>query len=492
MDFGIGISAITIILAVIVGAAGVISRYRKCGPEEALIITNRKTFVKNPDGSTGTVNFKVIRTGGTLVRPVIEGASRMSLHSRSIPVKTTGAMSKEGVEIDIEGTALIKVAGDDARIINAAERFLNRESDIDTQAKEVLDGTLRGVCGTLTPEDIYRDRVAFQNKVEEQVQSVLSQMGLLLDVLTLRTIGDREGYFDALGKKRTAEVKRDALIGEADAERESAMRRAEAKRDSDMRVAQTQAEVAEAEKSRDVRKAQYHAETEREDAIAAQANPKAKAKAEQEVAEALAELAKKRAVQREEELISEIVKPAEANKRKLVLEAEADRDSRRARAEAENYEKEQEGIGEAAQIRSVKNAEAEGITAVGLAEAEAIKAKLVAEADGWEKRAAAMKLYSDAAMNLEIAQRLIDKLPDMVAAGASALAAVDKIEIFDFGGDGEAASNIAGFAPRNVMQTLTWLKQTTGVDLAGLLKGLTKGESDANEPVSVEESARPR
>jgi len=500
---GIGIAAVLVVIALVAGFAAVVSRYKKVGPEEALIISNRKSSVQRSDGTTEQVNFRVVRNGGALVVPVLQKVSKMSLHSRKIEVSTQGAMSTEGVKINVDGVALVKVASDDIGIVNAAERFLGRENDIDTQVKGVLDGTLRGVCGTLTPEDIYRDRTAFGNKVTEQVQAELAQMGLVLDVLTLQEIDDELGYFDALGKKRTAEVQKDARIGQADADKQATIAEAEAKRDKEKRTAETEAEISEAQKERDVKRAKYEAETKREQATAEQAGPRATAEAEKAVAEARKALAMAYADQREQELVAETVRPAEAEKKKKVIEAEAKMEARKREAEAENYAEQEEGKGEGARIWSVKEQEAKGVAAVGKAEAEAIKAKLLAEADGWQKRAVAMKAYSDAAMALELGQRFIDKLPEMIAASASALAAVEKVQIFDFGSNGNShngsgpVEKFMGLAPQNTLQFLTWMKEATGIDLAAVLQGvqakLTDGSGgDTHESVAVEETPVPR
>ena len=495
IGIGIAIAALVGVIALVAAIGIISSRYKKVGPNEVLIISGRKRTIAQAGGGTQVVGYRVVRNGGTFVWPVLEKIGRMSLESRKVPVGTEAAMSKEGVEIQVQAFALVKVASDERGIANAAERYLGKEADIVEQIRNVLEGHLRGVCGTLTPEEIYKDRQAFQIKIAEQAQPDLQQLGITMDTLTIQDIRDKKGYLEALGQKRTAEVLRDARVGKAIADQEATVSEVNARKISETAKADREAEISQAQKDMNVKKAQYNAETNKEQATAAQAGPKAEAKAQQEVAEAKTELAKKKAEQRQEELVAEVIKPAEAEKRKVVvdaeaakskkvLEAEGDKEAKMKLAEAGQYELRQEGEGEAAKVRNIGTAEADVVRLKGQAEADAVKAKLLAEAEGWQKRAEAMKAYSDAAMALELGQRLIAELPAMIQASASALGAVNKIEVFDFGGTGSPTTKLMGLAPEHVLKTLTWLKEAVGVDVAGILKGVqTKLSGTATDPV---------
>ena len=137
------------------------------------------------------------------------------------------------------------------------------------------------------------------------------------------------------------------------------------------------------------------------------------------------------------------------------------------------------------QVReTVRNARGEG-------EAAAIKAKLLAEAEGWEKRAQAMKKYNDAARGLELGQRFIDKLPEMIEAAAKPLSSVDKFQIYDFGSNnnsGGPAGKVMGLAPKNVVEKLTWLKEAAGIDLTGIIRGVQKRVDPQGDSEKVEET----
>ena len=65
------------------------------------------------------------------------------------------------------------------------------------------------------------NRQSFAQKLTSEATVDLEKMGIGVDVLTIQEISDEEDYLNALGKRRTAEVKRDASIGEAEAHRDA-------------------------------------------------------------------------------------------------------------------------------------------------------------------------------------------------------------------------------------------------------------------------------
>ena len=79
---------------------------------------------------------------------------------------------------------------------------------------------------------------------------------------------DDEGYLDALGKKRTAEVKRDARIGQADADRDAGIREAEARRQQMSAKYAADTQVADADRKFQLQKAAYEREVNTERAKA--------------------------------------------------------------------------------------------------------------------------------------------------------------------------------------------------------------------------------
>jgi flotillin len=399
-------------------------------------------------------------------------------------VATHNAISKEGVPLIVVGTALFKVSGDDTGIINAAERYLGRpQEDIERDVQAVLEGHLRGVCGQLTPEEIYQDRQAFQEQIAEQAQAELTQMGITLDTLTLRDISDEVGYLDALGRRRTAEVQRDARIGEANADREAAVAEAMARQQAERARAEADAKIAEAEKERDVLKATYDAQTSAEEARAEQAAEQAEAEAKQRVAEAETVLAQKRAEQRRRELEAEVVATAEAEKQRQILDAEAAKQRHILQAEADAQATVQRAEADKQSAVLSGEGDARQISDRGAAEASAIAAKLAAEARGLAERAEALKQYTDEAIRVQLATDIIAALPQIVTAAASPIGHVDEIRLIDFGAGGNGngrsspAAQLFGLTPAALATTDEALKQTIGVSLVDLIGLVRTGNS---------------
>ncbi len=475
-SWGVGLIAVILVVTILVVFSALASRYHKAGPDQIIVVSGRRRRITHADGSRSVVGWRIIRNGGGIVLPVVEQVGHLSLHIMSATVGTHNAISKEGVPLTVEGTALFKIGSDDDSIVAAAERYLGRpQTDIQTDVQAVLEGSLRSICGRLTPEEIYRDRTKFQEEVARDAQAELSRLGIELDTFTLREISDAEGYLDALGDRRTAEVKRDARVGIALAEQEAAIAEAEARQRAETAQAAADAEIAEAVRDRDVRIAKADADRRAEIARAEQAGFEAQAQAEQSVADASTELARRRAAQRREELEAEVVAIAEADKQKQRLDAEAKRDVENAHTDATRYRIEAEAIARAEEVRKRGEAEAEQVRLVGTAQADAERAKLLAEAEGLSKKAAALREFNDAARDLEIATALIQILPQMMSAAASPLSQVQEIRLVDLGG-GHNGSNGGGPVDKllNVSpQTLGALNETLrsvlGVDLNGLL-----------------------
>src|SRR5262245_36480476 len=127
---------------------------------------------------------------------------------------------------------------------------------------QTLEGHLRSILGTLTVEEINNDRQSFAQKLTSEAALDLERMGIGVDVLTIQEISDEEGYLDALGKRRTAEVKRDAQIGEAEATRDSKINASRAMQEGEKVKLDSEANIAQAQRELEVKKAQYQAEVE--------------------------------------------------------------------------------------------------------------------------------------------------------------------------------------------------------------------------------------
>ena len=191
----------------------ILKRYQKVGPNEAMIISG---------GMTGGVP-KVVQGGGAFVWPIIQKAEILSLEVITIDVRTPEVYTEQGVPIIVDGIAQIKVHATDEGIRTAGEQFLGRgRNEIMNVAKQTLEGHLRAILGQMIVEDIYKNRDLFSTKVQETSATDFAKMGLEIISFTLRDIKDNEGYLDALGKPRLAQVKRDAIVAQAENERECA------------------------------------------------------------------------------------------------------------------------------------------------------------------------------------------------------------------------------------------------------------------------------
>jgi len=160
---------------------------------------------------------------------VLEKIDVLSLELLTIDVQTPEVYTSKGVPVKVDGVAQIKVKGDDVSIATAAEQFLSKGSEeIKSIATQTLEGHLRAILGTMTVEDIYQNRDAFASKVQEVAAGDMANMGLGIVSFTIRDIKDSQGYLEALGKPRIAQVKRDAIIAQAEADRDSQIRSAQA------------------------------------------------------------------------------------------------------------------------------------------------------------------------------------------------------------------------------------------------------------------------
>jgi flotillin len=168
--------------------------------------------------------------------------------------------TSKGVPVRVDGVAQIKVKGDDVSIATAAEQFLSkRTEEIKNIAMQTLEGHLRAILGTMTVEDIYQNRDAFASKVQEVAAGDMANMGLSIVSFTIRDIKDSQGYLDALGKPRIAQVKRDAQIAQAEADRDAMIRSSQATQAGQEAKFLADTKIAEAQRDYQSNMAQYQA-----------------------------------------------------------------------------------------------------------------------------------------------------------------------------------------------------------------------------------------
>lgn len=502
--------------------------YIKVSPNQAAVISGRRR--KLPDGST--VGYRQVRGGATLVIPFLEKVEFLDLNVITVPLSTSRAYTVQGVPVSVKAVANVKIKGDDESLRAAAERFLGMPKDgFHGLIFQTLEGHLRAILGTLTVEEINNDRQSFAHKLTSEAAGDLEKMGIGLDALTIQEISDEEGYLDALGKRRTAEVKRDAEIGQAEANRDSKIKASLALQEGEKVRLETEAQIAQSNRETEIQKAQVQAEIEKERATAMQAGPLANAKAQQEVVAEEVRVEKVRtqeqiAVQeqevlrKEKELEATVVKQAEADRKAAVLRAQGEQEAQilaaegrkqaqiaQAEAEAQKLQREgqgrataieAEGKAEAERIRALGLAEAEQMQAKGLAEAKAIEAQGLAEAAAIKEKAAAWREFNDAAR----LQTILEKLPAIIESSAPVFQAVaeplgkiDKVVMIDQGGGnggrdgvGSGINRFANAAPTLIFGLLQQL-QALGLTVPEIMEQL--GVKTDEKKVELAKPANP-
>lgn len=492
-----GVNLAPIIITVIAVAAAlavltsIFRMWKKVPQDKAMVVTGMRK--------------KVITGGGGIVIPVLERTDTISLGNIQLNINTSQTMSSQGVPIDVAGTAVIKVRNTHESIYAAIEQFTGtNESQIQISISEqvtlILEGKLREIVASMTVEQIYNDREAFSAKVQEVVGTKIGEMGLELKDFSIKDVNDTNGYIRALGAKQIAEKRKDAEIAQAMAQKEESVQKSAATKEGEKARLEAETEVSAAKKAKEVQEAQYRSEQEsakakadaayeiqksitNKDVIAAQMEADIlKQQKQKELQEAQlqveiareqkqTELEQRRAEKTREELKATVVEPANANREQKKAQADADKYTKIAEAEARAESRKAEATAEAEAIRVKAEADAnaaaisgearaKAISAVGLAEAEAIRAKGLAEAEAMEKKAEAYKKYTGAAM----ADKLIEKLPEIAKAIAEPLSQISDIKIYG-GGIDSVADNV----PTILAKVFDTVQSSVGIDMKNIV-----------------------
>jgi flotillin len=190
-----------------------------CQPSEVLIFSGRRRVA----GNNQVAGYRIIRGGRGIRVPLFESVDRMDLTNMIIEVRVQNAYSKGGIPLSVQGVANIKVPGEEPLLNNCLERFLGKSRDeIMKIARETLEGNLRGVLATLTPEQVNKDKEEFASRLAEEAEQDLSRLGLVMDTLKIQNVSDDVGYLDAIGRQISAQIRRNAQIAEAEARAEAA------------------------------------------------------------------------------------------------------------------------------------------------------------------------------------------------------------------------------------------------------------------------------
>jgi flotillin len=225
-----------------------------CPPNEVLVFSGA-TPRTTAEGKK--IAYRIIKGGRTLRIPLLETVDSMDLSNMIIELKVKGAYSKGGIPLTVQGIANIKVPGEEPLIHNTIERFLGKSrAEIMDVARETLEGNLRGVLSSLTPEQVNTDKEAFANRLTEEAEHDLSNLGLVLDTLKIQNVTDDVGYLDSIGRMRSAEVRRNAQIAEAQAKAQTAEQKWRNTMEAELGKLNAQIQVANADNARRVMDAQ--------------------------------------------------------------------------------------------------------------------------------------------------------------------------------------------------------------------------------------------
>jgi len=473
-------------LAFILAVYAVARRYKKVGPNQVMIISGRKYKIKTPDGRVEEVGFRIRRGGGAFILPLIEKIDLLSLEIMTLDITTPEVYTRPGVPIIVDGVAQVKVGGDEESIRTSSEQFLGKTPEqIKEIAMQTVEGHLRAIVGTMTVEDIYKNRDQFASSVQEVAVSDLANMGLHIVSFTLKDIRDNHGYLEALGKPRTAEVKRDAIIAQAEADRDSTIKSAAARQAGEIAKFQAETQIAEAQKNFLLRKAGYDASTNEAKAQADLAYDLQRYKTNQSLKREEVQIA---VVEKEQQIV---VQEREILRREKELEATVKRlaDAERYRvqteAEATRFKYEAEARGQAEAQKAKGFAQAEVVKATGLAEADVIAVKGGSEAEAMAKKAASWKEYNQAA----VTQLILQALPEIAQAIAQPLSKTQSITIVNTGGDGGGAG--ASKVTRDVAEIMAQLppivENLAGLDIKKLVDLVPQLKAD-KPAKKVEES----
>lgn len=427
--FGIALFAVIVIMVAVSRLLLI------CHPNEVIVLSGRKR--KMADGHV--VGYRLIRGGRALRIPLIEKSARMSLETIPLDLSVMNAYSQGGIPLKVEAIANIKIDSSEPTFGNAVERFLGKsKAEIHEIAKDTLEGNLRGVLATLTPEEVNDDRLKFAESLIGEADTDLKALGLQLDTLKIQNVSDDAGYLDSIGRRKTAEVLSNAR--KAEAERKSDAEQAEAK-------AERMAEIAKAIAKQEIESAQIDAD---------RTVNMARARAQQDV-------------EVENNLLR--IKRAELEREAIIKEKEAQVAGEKAQV---IYEQEMEK--ERVELQKKR------LSADVIEPARAKKEAMELEAKG-----DAAKIIENGLANVNILNQMIDTykraegdgekvfvlnmLPDIIdqIVGTVGKLNIDKISVID-GGGGKSVAGLMGQLPNAVISLNEIIENATGVNILSNFK----------------------
>ena len=462
-DLDFILKALSILVPVLLVIIIITQGYVKAPPDHAYIISGLR---KQPRVLIGRAGIKI---------PFFEQMDKLYLGQITVDIKTDEYIpTNDFINVMVDAVAKVRVADDDGRMKLAMRNFLNKEpAKIAADLQDSLQGNMREIIGTLTLRAINTDRDSFSDQVMIKASKDMEKLGIDILSCNIQNVTDEHGLIQDLGMDNTSKIRKDASIAKAEAERDIAIAQAaadnaanDARVIAETEIAQKNNELAikkaELQKASDTKKAEADAAYEIQKQEQQKTIQTATVNAQIARAEREAELRKQEVLVQQQALEAEINKKADADRYAIEQAAAAGLTKRQREAEAKK------AIAEAQKYSMVQ--EAEGIRAKGEAEAAAIRAKALAEAEGMEKKAEAYQKYNKAAM----AEMMIQVLPEIAGRIAEPLSQIDKITIIGSSGDTDnGIGTVAGNVPVVMAKLFESMKETTGVDLAEIMKADT-------------------
>ena len=453
--------------------------YTKAGPDEAIMIS-------------GLGKRKILRGQAGWKLPFLQRKDKLSLKVFQVDIKTRESIpTNEFININVDGVANLKISSDPALLERAFEATLGmNQDDLIEQVKQVLEGNMREIVGTVGIRQLVQDRKGVASKVMENVVPDMEKLGIELVNFNIQNFSDGNHVIENLGIDNISQISKEAAIAKANAERDVSIARAKAAQDANEAEVNSKTMIVQKNTEYALKEAalKIQTDTARADADAAYKIQEQKRQEEINVATTNAEISKReREVElgnkevelAEKKLTAEINKKADAQKYATEKEAEALLFKRKAAAEAELIEAQRKAEIKKVGAEAEKTAREQAATAVrieaeankeaALAEAKGIEAKGQAEADAIKAKADAMKSYNDAATLKLILESNV--LPETVRAYAepiaAALAQIDGITMYGEGNEAKLVSEIQQHGD----QIFEGLNKTLGIDLKSLLLG---------------------
>jgi flotillin len=290
--------------------------YRVPAPDEAMLISGGRRGMNDAP-------FRVVTGHGAFVTPFFRKVRYLTLSMQEAEVAET-CVTKQGISLNVRSVIAFKVGYDAESIVNAGQRFLSDQDQMSVLTGRIFAGHLRSIIGSMTVEEIVTERQKLATEVLDGSKAEMATIGLTVDSLQIQSIDDMgAGYIAAMAAPNNAAIQRQAKIAQAAADQAAA--------EAQQASVRKQAEFA---RQTSVVQAQYKAEIDKAQAQAAQAGPLAQAEAQQAVIATQAKLAQQQAELRQQQLVSEVIRPAEAEAQKVKILAIADAERTRIAAEA--------------------------------------------------------------------------------------------------------------------------------------------------------------